>query len=114
MNGPLRWLLATVSELHEETAAAKTITFEVPGWQGHLAGQHVDIRLTAADGYVAQRSYSLASPAGRDARLQLTVERVRDGEVSPFYSTSFASAIALSCAARSAGISPGRRRPPDR
>ena len=84
MNGLLRWLLATVSQLHEETAGVKTITFDAPGWRGHLAGQHVDIRLTAEDGYVAQRSYSLASPAGPDPRIQLTVERVDDGEVSPF------------------------------
>ena len=84
MNGPLRWLIATVSELHEETAGVKTITFRVPGWRGHLAGQHVDIRLTADDGYIAQRSYSLASRAGPDERIRLTVERVDDGEVSPF------------------------------
>ena len=84
MNGVLRWLLATVSQLHEETADVKTITFDVPGWGGHVAGQHVDIRLTAEDGYIAQRSYSLASPAGPDPRIQLTVERVDDGEVSPF------------------------------
>ena len=71
-------------QLHEETVDAKTITFDVPGWRGHLAGQHVDIRVTAEDGYVAQRSYSVASPAGPDPRIQLTVERVDDGEVSPF------------------------------
>ena len=84
MNVLLPWLLATVSELHEETVHAKTITFDVPGWRGHMAGQHVDIRVTAEDGYVAQRSYSIASPGGPDPRLQLTVERVDDGEVSPF------------------------------
>jgi len=84
MNGPLRWLAATVSKLHEETAGVKTITFDVSGWRGHLAGQHVDIRLTADDGYIAQRSYSLASRAGPDERIRLTVERVDDGEVSPF------------------------------
>lgn len=84
MNSLLPWLRATVLGLHEEAVHAKSITFEVPGWRGHLAGQHVDIRLTAEDGYVAQRSYSLSSPAGADSRLQLTVERVDDGEVSPF------------------------------
>ncbi len=62
----------------------KTISFEVPGWTGHLAGQHVDIRLTAGDGYTAQRSYSIGSPAGSEARIELTVERVKEGEVSPF------------------------------
>jgi ferredoxin-NADP reductase len=84
MNLPLPWLRATASELHEEAVHAKTITFDVPGWRGHVAGQHVDIRLTAEDGYVAQRSYSISSPAGYDQRLQLTVERVDGGEVSPF------------------------------
>jgi ferredoxin-NADP reductase len=84
MSSLLPWLRATASELHEEAVHAKTITFDVPGWRGHLAGQHVDIRLTAEDGYVAQRSYSISSPAGADPRLQLTVERVDDGEVSPF------------------------------
>jgi ferredoxin-NADP reductase len=84
MNALLPWLLATVSQVHEEAVHAKTITFDVPGWRGHLAGQHVDIRVTAEDGYVAQRSYSIASPAGPDPRIQLTVERVDDGEVSPF------------------------------
>ena len=84
MNGLLPWLLATASQLHEETVDVKTITFDVPGWRGHMAGQHVDIRVTAEDGYVAQRSYSIASPAGPDPRIQLTVERVDDGEVSPF------------------------------
>jgi len=84
MKALLPWLRATAAELRDETVHAKSIAFDVPGWRGHLAGQHVDIRLTAADGYVAQRSYSLSSPAGTDTRLQLTVERVDDGEVSPF------------------------------
>ena len=56
---------------------------DVPGWPGHRAGQHVDVRLTAEDGYQAQRSYSIASPP-EDARLELTVERLADGEVSPY------------------------------
>ena len=84
MSDQLWWLTARVHRLHEETAGAKTITFDVPDWGGHRAGQHVDIRLTAEDGYVAQRSYSLASPAGSGTRIELTVERVEDGEVSPF------------------------------
>jgi ferredoxin-NADP reductase len=84
MNSMLPWLLATAAQLDEETADVKTITFDVPGWRGHLAGQHVDIRVTAEGGYVAQRSYSVASPAGPEQRIQLTVERVHDGEVSPF------------------------------
>ncbi len=80
----LRWLTATVSDLRAETSTAKTIVFEVPDWPGHLAGQHLDIRLTAEDGYVAQRSFSLASPAGHDTTIEITVQRVAEGEVSPF------------------------------
>jgi ferredoxin-NADP reductase len=60
-----------------------SLYFDVPGWPGHLAGQHVDVRLTAEDGYQAERSYSIASPPG-DPRLALTVERLEDGEVSPY------------------------------
>lgn len=78
------WLVATVSGLHDETEAAKSIAFEVQGWPGHLAGQHIDLRLTAEDGYVAQRSFSLASPAGASTSIEITVQRVKDGEVSPF------------------------------
>lgn len=84
MNDPLRWVVATVFRLDDETAGVRSITFEVPGWRGHRAGQHVDIRLTASDGYVAQRSYSIASPASTVGPIQLTVERVDHGEVSPF------------------------------
>jgi ferredoxin-NADP reductase len=61
----------------------QTLVLDVPGWAGHAAGQHVDVRLTAEDGYQAQRSYSIASPPGSE-RLELTVERLEDGEVSPF------------------------------
>jgi ferredoxin-NADP reductase len=67
----------------EETARARTIVLEVPGWPGHSAGQHVDVRLTAEGGYQTQRSYSIAS-APEDARLALTVERIEDGEVSAY------------------------------
>jgi len=66
-----------------ETSRTKTIAFDVPGWPGHRAGQHVDVRLTAEDGYQAERSYSIAS-APESARLELTVERLDDGEVSPY------------------------------
>jgi len=66
-----------------ETARTRSISFEVPGWEGHRAGQHVDVRLTAPDGYQAQRSYSIASAPG-DPLLTLTVERIEDGEVSPY------------------------------
>ena len=80
----LPWLIATVVELRPETATAKTIAFDVPDWRGHLAGQHVDLRLTAEDGYVAQRSFSLASAAGNGTTIETTVQRVEEGEVSPF------------------------------
>ena len=77
------WRLATVAALVEETAHARTLQFDVPDWPGHLAGQHVDVRLTAEDGYQAERSYSIAS-APEEARVALTVERIDDGEVSPY------------------------------
>jgi ferredoxin-NADP reductase len=77
----LTWRVARVRAVRAETGTARTIVLDVPGWPGHLAGQHVDLRLTAADGYSAQRSYSLAS-AGR--AVELTVQRVEDGEVSGF------------------------------
>ncbi len=79
----LVWRVATVVQQREETTRACTIVLEVPEWPGHRAGQHVDVRLVAEDGYQAQRSYSIASPP-EDARVSLTVERLDDGEVSPY------------------------------
>jgi ferredoxin-NADP reductase len=76
--------LAVVEALRAETPTVRTIAFRVPEWPGHLAGQHVDVRLTAPDGYEAQRSYSIASPPEDGDRIQLTVERLPDGEVSEF------------------------------
>ncbi|HUC35284.1 MAG TPA: ferredoxin reductase [Gaiellaceae bacterium] len=81
--GRLTWQLCEVAELVEETPQVKTLVLEAPDWPGHLAGQHVDVRLTAEDGYQAQRSYSIAS-APNAGRLALTVERLDDGEVSPY------------------------------
>jgi ferredoxin-NADP reductase len=81
--GRLNWQLSKVIELVEETPRVKSIMLELPDWPGHLAGQHVDLRLTAPDGYQAQRSYSIAS-APEDRYLVLTVERLEDGEVSPY------------------------------
>jgi ferredoxin-NADP reductase len=81
--GRLTWQLADVAELREETPHVKTLVLDAPDWPGHLAGQHVDVRLTAEDGYQAQRSYSIASPPD-EGRLALTVERLDDGEVSPY------------------------------
>ncbi len=81
--GRLNWQLASVAELVTETARVKSIVLDAPDWAGHRAGQHVDIRLTAEDGYQAQRSYSIAS-SPEDAHLVLTVELIEDGEVSPY------------------------------
>jgi ferredoxin-NADP reductase len=80
---PIVWRSATVREVRVEADNAKTITVEVPSWPGHVAGQHVDVRLTAEDGYQAQRSYSIAS-SPEDRTVSLTVERIEDGEVSPY------------------------------
>jgi ferredoxin-NADP reductase len=79
----LSWRLAKVIEVRPETSRTKTIAFDVAGWPGHRAGQHLDVRLTAEDGYQAERSYSIASPPESPA-LELTVERLDDGEVSPY------------------------------
>jgi ferredoxin-NADP reductase len=79
----LAWRLAEVVEVVPETPRTKSLVLEVSGWEGHKAGQHVDVRLTAEDGYQAQRSYSIAS-APDDERLVLTVDRLEDGEVSPY------------------------------
>ena len=81
--GRLTWKSADVVELVDETAHAKSIVLDLDDWPGHRAGQHVDVRLTAEDGYQAQRSYSIAS-APEDGYLTLTVERLEDGEVSPY------------------------------
>jgi len=80
---PIVWRVATVRAAADETPHARTLRLEVPDWPGHVAGQHVDVRLTAEDGYEAQRSYSIAS-APEDGALALTVERIDDGEVSPY------------------------------
>ena len=79
----MNWQLGTVVELLAETDRTASIVLRVPDWPGHRAGQHVDVRLTAEDGYQAQRSYSIAS-APEDEELVLTVERLDDGEVSPY------------------------------
>jgi ferredoxin-NADP reductase len=78
------WRVGTVVALHDETRTAKTITLQVPDWPSHVAGQHVDVRLTAPDGYSAARSYSIASAPNAEGRIELTVERLPDGEVSPY------------------------------
>ena len=82
--GRLSWQLGEVVATQEETAWAKSVTLAVPHWHGHRPGQHVDVRLTAEDGYQAVRSYSIASAPQPEPRVTLTVERIDDGEVSPY------------------------------
>jgi ferredoxin-NADP reductase len=82
VRGRLTWQTATVSAVMDETSTVRTLSFEVPDWAGHRAGQHLDIRLTADDGYRAERSYSIASAPGEP--VAITVERLDDGEVSPY------------------------------
>ena len=82
--GRLSWQIGEVVATRPETIRAKSITLDLPGWMGHRAGQHVDVRLTADDGYQAERSYSIASPPEEAPRVTLTVERIDDGEVSPY------------------------------
>jgi ferredoxin-NADP reductase len=80
----LMWRVGTVIDLHDETATARTIAIEVPDWPGHIAGQHVDVRVTSSDGYSAVRSYSIASAPNSEKRVELTIERLPNGEVSPY------------------------------
>src|SRR2546430_6802262 len=86
----MMWRVGTVVALQDETATARTITLKVPDWPGHIAGQHVDVRLTASDGYSAVRSYSIASAPNAEKRVELTVERLPNGEVSPYLTQEIA------------------------
>lgn len=78
-----QWLTARIAEIIDETPRVRTLVLDVPGWPGHKAGQHVDVRLTSEDGYQAQRSYSIASAPG-EARVRLTIEMLTEGEVSSY------------------------------
>jgi ferredoxin-NADP reductase len=82
IRGRLSWQVASVEDVVEETARVRTIVFDIPAWPGHRAGQHLDVRLTAEDGYRAEREYSIASAPGE--RVAITVERLDNGEVSPY------------------------------
>ena len=82
VRGRLIWQTATVTSVTTETDAVRTIGLDVPDWPGHQAGQHLDVRLTAEDGYTAERSYSIATADGEP--VAITVERLDDGEVSPY------------------------------
>ena len=84
MKRALEWQIATVKAVRIETPEVKTLTLALPDWTPHRPGQHYDVRLTAEDGYSAQRSYSVASEPERAGEIDLTVERIADGEVSPF------------------------------
>jgi ferredoxin-NADP reductase len=81
----LEWQIATVKLIQQETPSVKTFTLELPNWTQHKAGQHYDVRLTAPDGYQAQRSYSVASEPERSGEIDLTVELINDGEVSSYF-----------------------------
>jgi ferredoxin-NADP reductase len=85
MAEPLAWQLATVTAITPETDRVKTFTLSLPAWRPHRAGQHYDVRLTAEDGYQAQRSYSIGSPPTREGEIDLGIERIEDGEVSPYF-----------------------------
>ena len=82
VRGRLTWQVATVADVVDETPRVRTIVLDVPDWPGHRAGQHLDVRLTAEDGYRAEREYSIASAPGEP--VAITVERLDDGEVSPY------------------------------
>jgi len=86
----LTWRLGRVTRRIDETARAKSLVLNVPDWPGHRAGQHVDVRLTAPDGYQAERSYSIASAPEDGDQVALTVERIEDGEVSPYLADELA------------------------
>ena len=82
---PGQWQVGTVSAIKQETPRVKTFRIELPMWMAHLPGQHYDVRLTAPDGYRAQRSYSVASSPLDEGRIELTIDRLADGEVSPYF-----------------------------
>lgn len=85
MAQPLLWQISTVTAIRAETSEVSSFTLRLPNWRAHRAGQHYDVRLTAADGYQAQRSYSIASPPSRTGEVDLTIERIAGGEVSPYF-----------------------------
>jgi ferredoxin-NADP reductase len=89
VSGRLTWRVATLQAARTESASARTLVLDVPGWPGHLPGQHVDLKLTAEDGYSAERSYSIASAWSGSGPVELTVQRVEDGEVSSYLTDGF-------------------------
>src|SRR5580692_7058397 len=103
----LTWLTAVARRVTDETPSVRTIELVVPGWPGHRAGQHLDVRLTAEDGYQAERSYSIASAPGEP--LSITVERLDDGEVSPYLTEELRAGDELELRGPSAATSCGTR-----
>jgi ferredoxin-NADP reductase len=93
VRGRLTWQIASVERLVDETPRVRTIVLDVPAWAGHRAGQHLDVRLTAEDGYRAERAYSVASAPGEP--VEITVERLEDGEVSPYLTEELRNGDAL-------------------
>jgi ferredoxin-NADP reductase len=93
VRGRLTWQVAEVADVVDETARVRTLVLDVPDWPGHAAGQHLDVRLTAEDGYRAERSYSIASAPGEP--VAITVERLDDGEVSPYLTEELRGGDAL-------------------
>jgi ferredoxin-NADP reductase len=84
MASPIAWRISSVTAIRDETPTVRSFALDVPDWPGHRPGQHVDVRLTAEDGYSVERSYSIASESGRGGEVEITVEKISDGEVSPF------------------------------
>ena len=82
---PVAWQIATISAIRAETPSVTSFTFRLPAWRPHRSGQHYDVRLTADDGYQAERSYSIASEPAREGEIDLTIERVPEGEVSAYF-----------------------------
>ena len=82
---PGKWQIATITEIRRESVRAKSFRLEVPMWMAQMPGQHYDVRLTAPDGYRAQRSYSIASSPLDEGEIELTIDRLADGEVSPYF-----------------------------
>jgi ferredoxin-NADP reductase len=85
LRAPGRWQIGTVTAIKVETPHVKSFRIELPMWMEHLPGQHYDVRLTAPDGYRAQRSYSVASSPLDEGEIELTIDRLDDGEVSPYF-----------------------------
>ena len=110
MKKTLDWQIASIRDVKPETAKVKSFTLTLPDWMRHRAGQHYDIRLTAEDGYQAQRSYSIASEPEREGEVDITVERINDGEVSTYMHDVLTSGARIEARGRVAEPGAGRER----